>query len=93
MSVGVFKHTTDLNIESIEDGFVCLYEDPVCFLNESAYEILMACNGKTTNEIVQQLLASSHFNDETVTQEAKTNDILEAIDTLVENGLIKECTK
>ena len=88
--MGIFKHTADFNFESIEDGFVCLYEDTVCFLNESAYEILMTCNGKTTNEILQQLLASSHFNDKTVDEETKTKDILEAINTFVEKGLIKE---
>jgi len=91
--VGIFKHTSDFNFESIEDGFVCLYEDKVCFLNESAYEILMTCNERTTNEILQKLLASSHFSDKTVDEEAKTKDILEAIDTFVEKGLIKECAE
>lgn len=88
--MGILKHTPNLNIESIEDGFVCLHEDTVCFINESAHKILMACNEKTTEEVLQCLLGSSPFNDTSLTEELKIKDILEAIATFVENGLVKE---
>lgn len=88
--MNVYKSVPNLEIECIDDGYVCLLDNKVCFLNQSAYEILAICDGKDLDEIIKNLFENSSFSDESVDAATKTKDILDALETLVINGLVEK---
>lgn len=65
-------------------------DNKVCFLNQSAYEILLICDGKDLDEIIKNLFENSSFSDDSVDVATKTKDILDALETLVINGLVEK---
>ena len=47
-------------------------------------------NGKGLDEIIKNLFENSSFSDESVDVATKTKDILDALETLVINGLVEK---
>lgn len=86
--MAVYKCVQNLEIECIDDGYVCLLDNKVCFLNQSAYEILGVCDGKNLEQVIKELFESTSFSDESVDVATKTKDISDALETLVEKGLV-----
>ena len=50
---------------------------------------MLICDGKDLDEIIKNLFENSSFSDESVDAATKTKDILDALETLVINGLVE----
>ena len=85
-----YKVSEDLHIEKIENGFVCLAGENVCFLNDSAYEVLMACNNNDITSACNALFDGMYFSDHNIPKEKRMADITETIQILLSGGLLLE---
>ena len=88
--MNIYYRNDGFEIEKIEDGYACLLDDSICFLNQTAYEIWEVCHGKDVYSICAALQKKPSFTDDTISKEIICADIAEALKALAQNGLVRE---